>query len=108
MEYLSQILARNVRLIPDRAFIVTDRETLTYAQFAARTAELASILQARGIGRGDRVALYLPSTPLLAIGFWACQRLGAIAAPISAMFRHAELRKIIAHAGIRAIVADAG
>ena len=84
MEYLSQILARNVRLIPERAFIVTEKETLSYADFSARTAELAHILSARGIGKGDRVALYLPSTPLMAIGFWACQRLGAIAAPISA------------------------
>lgn len=107
MEYLSQILARNVRLVPQRAFIVTDKETLSYADFDARTAELANVLTARGIRSGDRVALYLPSTPLMAIGFWACQRIGAIAAPVSAMFRHAELRKIIAHAGIKAMIADA-
>ena len=106
MEYLSQILARNVRLLTERAFIVTARETLTYAQFDRRTAQLANVMQARGIGAGDRVGLYLPSTPLMAIAFWACQRLGAIPAPISAMFRHAELRQIIPHAGMKAIVAD--
>ena len=72
MEYLSQILARNVRLIPERAFIVTERETLSYADFSARTAELAHILRARGIGRGDRVALYLPSTPLMAMATTIC------------------------------------
>lgn len=107
MEYLSQILARTARLLPDRAFIVTDSETITYADFARRTARLASILREKGIGKGDRVGLYLPSAPLMAVAFWACQRLGAIPAPISAMFRHAELRKIIAHTQMKAMVADA-
>lgn len=107
MEYLSQILARNARLLPDRSFIVTAGETITYAEFARRTAQLATVLRERGVTKGDRVGLYLPSTPLMAVAFWACQRLGAIPAPISAMFRHAELRKIITHTAMKAVIADA-
>lgn len=106
MEILSQMLARNVRLVPDRAFIVTDAGTLTYRAFADETARLANVLAARGVGKGDRVGLYLPSSPLMAVGFWACQRLGAVPAPLSAMFRHAELRKIVARTGMKALVAD--
>ncbi|MDN2584346.1 AMP-binding protein [Aquibium sp. ELW1220] len=107
MEILSQILARNVRLVPDRAFIVTETETVTYREFAARTARLANALAARGVAKGDRVGLYLPSTPLMATAFWACQRLGAIPAPLSAMFRHAELRKIVERTQLKAMIADA-
>jgi acyl-CoA synthetase (AMP-forming)/AMP-acid ligase II len=107
MEYLSQILTRNARLLPDRPFIVTAGEAITYAEFDRRTAQLATVLNERGVRKGDRVGLYLPSTPLMAVAFWACQRLGAIPAPISAMFRHAELRKIIAHTDMRAVIADA-
>ncbi|MBX3530216.1 MAG: AMP-binding protein [Rhizobiaceae bacterium] len=106
MEILSQILARNARLVPDRAFIVTDDEAISYAEFATRTARLANALAARGVKKGDRVGLYLPSTPLMATAFWACQRLGAIPAPLSAMFRHAELRKIVERTGLKAVVAD--
>ncbi|MDI6028528.1 AMP-binding protein [Corticibacterium sp. UT-5YL-CI-8] len=106
MECLSTILARNVRLVPERPLIITARETITYSEFDARTAKLANLLQVAGVGKGDRVALYLPSDTLMATGFWACQRLGAIPAPISAMFRHAELRKIFAQTGISAIIAD--
>lgn len=106
MEILSQMLARNVRLVPERAFIVTDAGTLTYRAFADETARLANVLAARGVGKGDRVGLYLPSTPLMAVGFWACQRLGAVPAPLSAMFRHAELRKIVARTGMKALIAD--
>ena len=107
MEILSQILARNARLIGDRNFIVTDKETITYARFSEVTAQLANVLATRGVTKGDRVGLYLPSTPMMAIGFWACQRLGAIPAPLSAMFRHAELRKIVAQTGMKAMIADA-
>lgn len=106
MEYLSRILARNICLVPERPFIITEKETLTYAQFGKRTAQLANVLRDKGVRKGDRVALYLPSNAMMAIGFWACQRLGAIPAPISAMFRHAELRKIITHTGMKALVAD--
>lgn len=106
MEILSQILARNARLIGDRRFIVTDKETITYARFGELTAQLANVLASRGVTRGDRVGLYLPSTPMMAIGFWACQRLGAVPAPLSAMFRHAELRKIVTQTGMKALIAD--
>ena len=106
METLSAMLARNLDLLPDRDFIVTDGETISYREFGARTAKLANVLSARGIGKGDRVALYLPSNPLMTVGFWACQRIGAIPSPVSAMFRHAELRKVIDKAGMKALIAD--
>ncbi|WP_414472404.1 class I adenylate-forming enzyme family protein [Microvirga sp. M2] len=106
MEILSQMLARNARLLGDRTFIVANQESLTYAGFHARTAQLANVLASRGIKRGDRVGLYLPSTPMMAVGFWACQRIGAIPAPISAMFRHSELRKIVNQAAMSALIAD--
>lgn len=106
MHNLSHLLARNVQLAPDRDFIVSEAETLTYREFDERTARLANVLARHGIGKGDRVGLYLPSTPLMAVAFWACQRLGAIPAPLSAMFRHSELRKILARTGMNAIVAD--
>ncbi len=82
MEILSQILARNVRLVPDRAFIVAEQGSFTYRAFAEATARMANVLSARGIGKGDRVGLYLPSTPTMAVAFWACQRLGAVPAPL--------------------------
>jgi len=106
MEILSSVLARNVRLVPDRDFIVTETETYTYGRFHAATGRLANVLRTKGIGKGDKVGLYLPSTPMMAIAFWACQRLGAVPAPLSAMFRHAELRKIIERTGMRAVIAD--
>jgi len=106
MEYLSQILARNVRELPDRLFLIDGDTQLTYAAFSAQTARLANVLRARGVSKGDRVGLYLPSNAMMAIGFWACQRLGAVPAPLSAMLRHNELRRVLAQADLSAMIAD--
>ncbi|MBI4921594.1 MAG: AMP-binding protein [Devosia nanyangense] len=108
MEYLGQMLERNARELPDRTFIIADGVSLTYRDFARQTARLAHVLAARGVGKSDRVGLYLPSNPWMAIGFWACQQLGAVPAPLSAMFRHDELRKVIANTGLSALIMDDG
>jgi acetyl-CoA synthetase len=59
---------------------------LTYAELLAETNRLAVALQGLGIGRGDRVALYLPMLPEAVAAFLACARIGAIALPIFSGF----------------------
>ena len=50
---------------------------LSFAELGARADRLAAMLLARGIGRGDGVALYLPNTPYHPIAFFAILRTGA-------------------------------
>ena len=71
MECLNEMLARNVRMLPDRPFIIADEETLTYAEFDRRTKKIGSALSACGVKKGDCVGLYLPSGLTMALGFWA-------------------------------------
>ena len=88
MECLNDMLVRNARNIGDKTYIITDEESVTFAQFDARTSKLAHVLAQRGVKKGDRVGLYLPSKLIMVYGLWACQKLGAIAVPMSAMYRH--------------------
>lgn len=106
METLTEILENRCRLLSDRTFLIADDATLTYGAFGETTARLANVLADAGVGRGDRVGLYLPSKAMMAVAFWACQRLGAVPAPVSAMFRHDELRKIVAQTDMVAMIAD--
>ncbi|WP_112320620.1 class I adenylate-forming enzyme family protein [Oceanibium sediminis] len=107
METFNRILNRNLALVPDRTFLIAGDTRLTYAEFGRRTAQLAHVLRDAGVKPGDRVGLYLPSTPLMAIAFWACQRLGAVPAPLSAMFRASELSAVLGRSRICALVVDA-
>ncbi|AJP71288.1 acetoacetyl-CoA synthetase [Sphingomonas hengshuiensis] len=52
--------------------------TLGWGELRRQTAALALALRDRGIGRGDRVAAYLPNIPAAVVGLLACASLGAI------------------------------
>lgn len=79
--------------IPPSAKLVFIRnsEGWTYERFASEIDRLAAGLLRRGIGPGDRVALHLPSGPEIAAAYYACFRIGAIAAPLNLRFKPAEL-----------------
>ena len=50
----------------------------TYRQLHAEVCRFANVLKAAGVGRGDRVTLYLPMIPEAAFAMLACARIGAI------------------------------
>lgn len=55
-----------------------DTETITYRQLYQRVCRFANVLKAQGISKGDRVCIYLPMIPELAVAMLACARIGAI------------------------------
>ena len=55
-----------------------DRRTLTYFDLYRDVCKFANVLKSLGVGKGDRVALYLPLVPELAIAMLACARIGAV------------------------------
>lgn len=52
--------------------------TLTYKQLLDKVIEFAVVLKNNGVNRGDRVCIYMPMVPELAIAMLACARIGAI------------------------------
>jgi long-chain acyl-CoA synthetase len=107
MECLNDMLERNARVLGDKPFLISDDGVLTYAEFDRRTAVVAAELARLGVQRSDRIGLYLPSRPSAVIGFWACQKIGAIPVPMSAMLRAGDLAQAINSASMRAIFVDA-
>ena len=55
-----------------------DRRTLTYFDLQREVNLAANVLKSLGVKRGDRVAMYMPLIPELAIAMLACARIGAI------------------------------
>ena len=55
-----------------------DRRTLTYWDLYREVNRFANVLKSRGIGKGDRVAIYMSMIPELPIAMLACARIGAI------------------------------
>jgi acetyl-CoA synthetase len=61
-------------------------EHITYRQLHERVNQFANVLKEQGIQKGDRVCIYLPMIPELAISVLACARIGAIHSVVFAGF----------------------
>lgn len=68
--------------------------------------QFANALLAKGIKRGDRVALLLPQVPQTAIAHLAAYKIGAIAVPLAALFGLEALSYRLSDSGARALVTD--
>ncbi len=67
---------------------------------------LAASLAARGIKRGDRVAVLLPQCPEVMIAHFAVMKLGAVVLPLFTLFGEDALRYRLADSGARALITD--
>ncbi|MCM8528025.1 MAG: AMP-binding protein, partial [Lentisphaeraceae bacterium] len=55
-----------------------DSEVITYSDLLERVSKAANVFKKLGVGKGDRVAIYLPMVPELAVTVLACARIGAV------------------------------
>jgi len=77
-------------LIYDSPVTNTER-TFTYAELLAEVKTLAAVLKDFGVGKGDRVILYMPMTPEALFAMLACARIGAIHSVVFGGFAAKEL-----------------
>ncbi len=86
-----------------------DIRKLTYAQLHQEVCRFANALKAKGIGRGDRVIIYLPLIPEAAIAMLACARIGAVHSVVFGGFSANAVKDRIEDAGAKLVItADGG
>jgi acetyl-CoA synthetase len=86
-----------------------DRRTLTYFDLYRQVCQFANVLKKLGVRKGDRVALYLPLVPELAIAMLACARIGAVHSVVFGGFSAESLRDRINDSRCKVLVtADGG
>jgi acetyl-CoA synthetase len=64
----------------------TPERRITYRELHEQVCRFANLLESRGVGKGDRVTIYLPMVPEAAIAMLACARIGAIHSIVFAGF----------------------
>ncbi|MGE0802646.1 MAG: propionate--CoA ligase [Lautropia sp.] len=81
----------------------------SYAELSRRVQQMAAILRELGVGRGDRVLIYLPMIPEAAFAMLACARIGAIHSVVFGGFAAVSLASRIDDAQPKLVIAaDAG
>lgn len=63
-----------------------EAQHITYRELHRRVCQMANVLKAQGVSKGDRVCIYLPMIPELAVTLLACARIGAIHSVVFAGF----------------------
>ncbi len=90
------------------AFICPSRnETYSYGKLRTEMNRVGLGLSALGVKKGDRVCIYLESSPEYLISYFAIWRIGAVAVPTNSVYRGEELLHAINDAGACAIITDA-
>ena len=88
---LYELLDTAARLYPDRVALDYFGATTTYAQVRDQVLRAARVLHEAGVRAGDTVAISLPNCPQAFVAFYACMRIGAVAAQHNPLAPAAEI-----------------
>ena len=91
---------------PDRVALRWQGAELTYGEMARRAGRTASALAARGVARGDRVAVLSYNSPDYLDLLFACARLGAVLVTLNWRLAPPEWKYILDHSGAKLLVHD--
>ena len=101
---------RHAEIQPDKTAIiwakdeVGEYEHISYRDLQRNVSQMANVLKAQGVSKGDRVCIYLPMIPELAYSVLACARIGAIHSVVFAGFSADSLRDRIVDATCKVLI----
>ncbi|WP_425244503.1 class I adenylate-forming enzyme family protein [Streptomyces citrinus] len=93
-----------VRRAPDRTALAYFDGRLTYAEVDALSDSVAGHLAARGLERGDRVAIMLQNSPHFVLALLGAFKAGAVVVPVNPMYKSGEVGHVLHDAEVTALV----
>jgi acyl-CoA synthetase (AMP-forming)/AMP-acid ligase II len=99
-----EMLKTSAERLPDKPALICDEEILTYRALQQQVLSLAYYIQKMGIRKGDRVALLFPNCNEMAVAYFACAVLGAVAVPLNNRLTGKDLTYILNDCGARMAV----
>ncbi|HEY8368399.1 MAG TPA: AMP-binding protein [Thermodesulfobacteriota bacterium] len=102
------VLASRAGRDPDRPFILFEDRRWSWRAFIDAADRTARMLAARGVGRGDRVAIMARNSDAHVLLVAGLARLGAIMVPVNPDFGVEEARYVLHHAEVSGVVASGG
>jgi fatty-acyl-CoA synthase len=95
------------RRFPDKTAYVFFGAELSFADLYRQAEALAGWLQAQGVGKGDRVALFMQNSPQYIVAFYAIVRANAVVVPVNPMNRVEESGHYITDPDTRVVITSA-
>jgi amino acid adenylation domain-containing protein len=104
---VQDFLQESARRLPDKVALVCADQRLTYAQIDAQADRLANALIHHGVGRRDRVAIFLDSSVEAVVGIFAVLKAGGVFVVLNHTTKARRLSYILNHCRVAALVLDA-
>ena len=104
---LEEFLAAAVSRSPNKVFVEISGQKIGYHQFRRCASQTAGMFQAMGVGKGDRVCLFLPNCPEFLYCWFGLSLLGAISVPVNTAYKRDEAAYILNDSQAKALVAHA-
>lgn len=104
MNNLASLLADSASADGGRIAIRQDEIVLTYAQLNDASSRFATLLRAKGIRPGDRVALVMPNVTCFPIAYYGILRAGAVVVPMNPLLKAREIAFTLRDSGSRVVV----
>ncbi|GAA3497537.1 hypothetical protein GCM10019016_046400 [Streptomyces prasinosporus] len=101
---LVHALRRAAAESPERTFLAYFDGRLTYRETDELSDSVAGHLAARGLERGDRVAVLLQNSPLFVLALLGAWKAGAVVVPVNPMYKSGEVTHVLRDAGVTALV----
>lgn len=101
---ISRILPRAAAMYPDRLAMWDGEARFTFEQLGRRVNALAGALKAKGLARGDRVAILDVNSHRYAEAYYACAQTGMILLPLNSRLSPPELKYILDDAGAKTML----
>lgn len=102
--HLADLFETVAAAVPDRIALVTRSQQIGFSELDARTTRIAAGLEAHGVGRGDRVGLFLHNQVEHLEAFIAAIKLGAIPFNVNYRYGEDELAYLFDNAGAAAVI----
>ncbi|MBN6039171.1 acyl-CoA synthetase [Amycolatopsis sp. 195334CR] len=103
---VGDLLRRTALRYPDKLAVVSGDRRVTFAEFDAAVNRCAHTLAARGLVKGDRLALLSHNCWEFAVLVFATAKLGVVLVPVNFMLGAEEVAYILRHAGVSGMVAE--
>ena len=101
---LHALLSASAARVPDRTVIRFFGRSVSYRELDEAVNRFANALIGLGVGKGDRVALFMPNCPQMVIAYYGGLRAGAVVVPCSPLYVESELEHQLADAEAKVIV----
>jgi long-chain acyl-CoA synthetase len=99
-------ILESTRQFADRDFMIYGDEAITFGEHFESVAALSDFLLAKGVRKGDRVAIGMRNYPEWMTSFWACQAIGAVVVAINAWWTESEISYALEDSGAVALIID--